>query len=233
MRYHVYQFSDKTENFDFLDPNLPKNGFWHQHFKNLSLDSESASLRYYVYQFPDKTDNFEYLGPNLPKNRFWRQNLKNLSLDSESASLRYCVYQFSDKMDNFEYLGPNLPKNGFWARNFKGPNSEEIAQLCAIFWFKYCWGCCKELGRGWNELGGGNEAGWRLKWTAWRGIELGGGGWRWVELGAWFSNTHLHHSYFLWLCFHVKIKYLKTECIEMREYIAWNCVKLLKLCWFI
>ena len=28
------------------------------------------------------------------------------------------------------------------------------------------------------------------------------------------------------LYFHVKNKYLKTEYIEMREYIVWNCVKL-------
>ena len=26
LRYHVYQFSDKTNNFDFLSPNLPKIG---------------------------------------------------------------------------------------------------------------------------------------------------------------------------------------------------------------
>ena len=52
----------------------------------------------------------------------------------------------------------------FWSK------FEEIAQLRAIFWFKYCWGCCRELGGGWNELGGG--------------------GWRWMELGAPFSNNH-------------------------------------------
>ena len=28
LRYSVHQFSDKTENFEYLDPNLPKNGFW-------------------------------------------------------------------------------------------------------------------------------------------------------------------------------------------------------------
>ena len=67
LRYYVYQFSDKIDNFDFLGPNLPKNGFWGQNFKNLSLDSESTSLRYYVHQFSDKMDNFEFLGPNLPK----------------------------------------------------------------------------------------------------------------------------------------------------------------------
>ena len=44
----------------------------------------------------------------------------------------------------------------------------KIAQLRAIFWFKYCWGCCRELDGGWNELGGG--------------------GWRWVEVGTRFSN---------------------------------------------
>ena len=38
----------------------------------------------------------------------------------------------------------------------------EIVQLRAIFWFKYCWGCCRELG---------------------------GGGWNWMEVGAQFSNT--------------------------------------------
>ena len=66
----MYQFSDKTDNFEFLGPNLPKNGFWRQNFKNLNLDLESASVRYYVYQFSDKTDNFEFLGPNSPKMDF-------------------------------------------------------------------------------------------------------------------------------------------------------------------
>ena len=97
----VYQFSDKTDNFELLGPNLPKNGFWGRNFKNLSLDSESASLRYYVHQFSDKTDNFEFLDQNLPKNGFWGQNFKNLSLDSESAPPIYHVSQFLVKMDNF------------------------------------------------------------------------------------------------------------------------------------
>ena len=166
LRYHVYQFLDKTDNFEFSGPNLPKNGFCSQNFKDLNLDLESVSLRYYEYQFSDKTENFEFLDPNLPKNEFWGQNFKNLSLDSEPASLRYYVYQFSDKMDNFEFLGPNLPKNGFWGSEFQTfksgfgintsnipcvpifiqngqllifwPNFGKIAQLRAIFLFKYC-----------------------------------------------------------------------------------------------
>ena len=101
LRYHVYQFSDKTNNFEFLVPNLPKNEFLGQNFKNPSLDSESASFRYHVYQFSDKTNNFDFLGPNLPKNGFWGRNFKNLSLDSESTPPIYHVCQFSVKMDNF------------------------------------------------------------------------------------------------------------------------------------
>ena len=34
----MYQFSDIRDNFEFLDPNLPKNKFWDQHFKDPSLD---------------------------------------------------------------------------------------------------------------------------------------------------------------------------------------------------
>ena len=37
LRYYVHQFSDKTDNFEFLGPNLPKNGIWGRNFKNLSL----------------------------------------------------------------------------------------------------------------------------------------------------------------------------------------------------
>ena len=63
------------------------------------------------------------------------------------------------------------------------PKYGEIAQLRAIFWFKYCWGCCRKLGGGWNELGGGG----------WSWVEVGGGGWSWVEVGARFSNTQSKH----------------------------------------
>ena len=51
------------------------------------------------------------------------------------------------------------------------PKFGKMARLRVIFWFEYCWGCCRELGGVWNELGGG--------W------------WSWVELGAWFSNALL------------------------------------------
>ena len=59
------QFWGKTNNFDYLRPNLTKNGFWGQNFKNLSLDSESAPPRYHVCQFLVKMSNFELFGLNL------------------------------------------------------------------------------------------------------------------------------------------------------------------------
>ena len=58
LRYYVHQFSDKTDNFEFLGPNLPKNEFWGRNFKNLSLDSKSAPPIYHACQFSVKMDNF-------------------------------------------------------------------------------------------------------------------------------------------------------------------------------
>ena len=42
----------------------------------------------------------------------------------------------------------------------------EIAQLRATFWYKYCWGCYRELSGGWNELGG----------SGWSWVEVNGAG---------------------------------------------------------
>ena len=56
------QFSDRTDNFDFLEPNLPKNRFWGW---NMSLYSESAPPRYHVSQFSVKMDNFEIFQPKF------------------------------------------------------------------------------------------------------------------------------------------------------------------------
>ena len=106
----MYQFLDKTNNFEFLGLNLPKNGFWGQNFKSLRLDLESVSLRYYVYQFSNVKDNFEFFDPNLAKNEFWGQNFKNLRLVLKSTPPIYHVSHFSVKMDNFSFFGLNLRK---------------------------------------------------------------------------------------------------------------------------
>ena len=119
---------------------------------------ESASLRYYVHLFSNKTDNFEFLGPNLPKKWVLESEFQKSGLGI-STSKRPCVPIFCQ--NNFDWLLGQLlvfrPKFG------------KITQLRAIFWFKYCWGCCRELGGDRNELGECE--------------------WRWVEVGARFSNT--------------------------------------------
>ena len=63
----MYQFSGKMSNFDFFDPNFPKNGFCGQNFKTLSADSNSALSRDHVRKFLVKMDNFEFFGLNLGK----------------------------------------------------------------------------------------------------------------------------------------------------------------------
>ena len=63
----MQQFSDKTNNFEFLGPNLPKNEFWGRNFKNLNLDLDSTLPIYHVYQFAVKMDKFEVFGLNLEK----------------------------------------------------------------------------------------------------------------------------------------------------------------------
>ena len=114
----MHQFSDKTENFEFLDPNLPKNELWGQNYKNLSPDSESASLRYSVHQFSDKTNNFEFLGTGLPKNGISKTN------------------------SGFGINTSNMPRMSNFSKNEQlllfRPKLGEIAQLRAIFSFKYC-----------------------------------------------------------------------------------------------
>ena len=85
--------------------------------------------------------------------------------------------EFQKSKSGFGISTSNIPCVPIFSQNGQllifWPKFGEIAQLRAIFWFKYCWGCCRELGGGWNELGGG--------WN-----ELGGAGW-----SAWFSNAFL------------------------------------------
>ena len=85
-RYHVCQFSGKTDNFDFFSPNLPENGFWSCNVKNLSPDSESPPPRYHVCQFSVKADNFKFFGLNLGKlaNYVWHFGSNNVEGVAES-----------------------------------------------------------------------------------------------------------------------------------------------------
>ena len=218
------------DNFDFLGPNLPKNGFWDQNFKNLSLDSESASLRCYVHQFSDKFAQKWILGSEFQKSKsgfgisileilcapIFRQNGQLWIFLPKFAQKWFLGSKFQKSKSGFgisilEILGApifrqngqlwifgpkfaqkwilgskfqksksgfgintsNIPCVPIFSQNGQflifRPKFGEIAQLRAIFWFKYCWECCRDLGGSWNKL---DE-----------------GGWSWVEVGARFGNT--------------------------------------------
>ena len=76
-----------------------------------------------MYQFSDIRGNFKFLDPNLPKNSFWglefQKSKSGFGINTSNVS---CVPIFSQ---NGQLLI-------FW------PKFGKIAQLRAIFWFKYC-----------------------------------------------------------------------------------------------
>ena len=75
--------------------------------------------------------------------------------------------KFQKSKSGFGINTSNIPCVPIFSQNGQllifRPKFGEIAQLRGIFWFKYCWGCCRELNGGWNELG-------------WRWMELSGAG---------------------------------------------------------
>ena len=112
----------------------------------------------------------------LPKNGF----------SVEPASSRYHVYQFLGKTNNFDIFGPSLSKNGFWGRNFK--NLSLNLESTRPRYLVQRWGCWRDLGGVWNELGGGGWS-WMEVEISW--LEVDGAEWSWVEVdGAWWSWVH-------------------------------------------
>ena len=106
---------------------------------------------------------------------------------------RKCVLgsEFQKSKFRFEINTSSIPRALIFSQNGKllifQPKFGKIAQWRAIFWFKYCWGCCRGLGGDWNELGGG---GWSWVEVEMSWVEVDGAWWSWVEVGACFSNTH-------------------------------------------
>ena len=154
-------FQTKWATLSFWALICPKMG---RHFKNLSLDLESVSLRYFEHQFSEKNKQLWIFDPQFAQK--W-------ILGSEFQKSKSGLATNTSKISSVPIFSQNGQLLIFW------PIFGEVAQLRAIFWFKYCWGCCRELSGGWNELVGGG----------WSWVELGGGGWSLVEVGARFSNT--------------------------------------------
>ena len=76
-------------------------------------------------------------------------------------------------MDNFEFLGLNLGKLPNYVQYFGSNNVEGVA----VSWV--------EAEMNWVEV--------EMSWMKVNGaaLEVGGGGWCWMELGARFSNTRI------------------------------------------
>ena len=107
-----------------------------------------------MHQFSDKTENFEFWAQIFPK-KYFGVGISKLYVWIRNQHLQYTMYaNFQSKVITSDFQ----PKFG------------EFAQLRAIFWFKYCRGCCRELRGSWNQLHGG--------------------GWSWMKVGARFSHTH-------------------------------------------
>ena len=68
--------------------------------------------------------------------------------------------EFQKSKSGFGISTSNIPCEPIFSQNGQllifWPKFGKIAQLRAIFWFKYCWRCWRELDRDSNELGGGD-----------------------------------------------------------------------------
>ena len=112
--------------------------------------------------------------------KFWTQICPNL-------------HQFSDKTNNIELLGPNLPKNSFWGRNFKNlslywESVPPIYHVCqfSVKWTTFnFWPKFGEIAQFVQYFGSNFVEGVAESWveTEMSWVELGGAGWRWIELG--------------------------------------------------
>ena len=150
-------------------------------------------MTYLVQISPKRKLGFQIQGTNvgirisileIPCVPIFRQNRQLWIFGTKFAQKWILEWEFQKSKSRFGINTSNIPcvpifrHNGqlltFW------PKFGEIAQLGAIFWFKFCWGCCRELGGSWNELGGG---GWSWVEVKMSWVEVDGAGWR------WFSNT--------------------------------------------
>ena len=153
-------FRQKTDNFDFFGPNLPQMDFW------LEIQKTNVGIRISFLwdtmcsNFETKRTTLTFLVQICPKKKFWVGNSENwcwkrisileipyAPIFRQNRQLWLFGVGFRISTSKIPWV-PIFSQNGqlwiFW------PKFGEIAQLRAIFWFEYCWGCCRELGGGLN-----------------------------------------------------------------------------------
>ena len=121
-------------------PKFVQNGIWDRNFKYLKSGFGISILEILCGPIFRQNGQFWIFGPKFAQKWiFGSEFQKSKSAFGINTSNIRCVPIFSQNRQLLIF----------------GPKFGEIAQLRAIFWFKYCWGWCRELGGGWNELGGG------------------------------------------------------------------------------
>ena len=97
--------------------------------------------------------------------------------------------EFKKSKCGFGISTSNIPSEPIFSKTRQlwifWPKFGEITQFRVIFWLEYCWGCCGELGGGWNELSGGE--------------------WSLLELGAWFGWSWVHSNALLKVVLHTRL----------------------------
>ena len=117
----MYQFSDKTNMFEVLGPNLPKNGFWGENFKKSGFGMSILEI---------------LCVPIL------RQNGQLWIFGPKFAQKWILGLEFQKSKSGFGINTSNIPRVPIFSQNGQllifRPKFGEIAQLRAIFWSKFC-----------------------------------------------------------------------------------------------
>ena len=117
--------------------------------------------------------------------QFFRQNKELWLFGPKFSQKLISGSKFQKPKSGFGISTSKIPfelmfsENGqFWI--FR-PKFGEIAQLRAIFWFEYLWGCCRELGGGGWSCAKGEMSWVERDGAGWKWVEVDGTGWRWVH----------------------------------------------------
>ena len=145
---------------------------WEQPRDNMctNFQAKLTTLTFFAQICPKRKLGFEIQKTNggirisileIPYVPIFRQNGQLWLLGPKFAQKWILGSEFQKSRSGFGINTSNMPcvpifgQNG-QLLNFR-PKFGQIPQLRAIFWSEYCWGCPRELGGGWNELGG---SGW-------------------------------------------------------------------------
>ena len=133
MRYHVYQFSEKNGQLWLFGLKFAQKWILVSKFQKSKSRFEISILEILCVPIFRQNGQFWIFGPKFARkwilpSEFQKSNY-GFGINTSTIS---CVPVFSQNGQHLDFR----------------PRFGEIAQLSSIFWFKYHWGCCRELGVG-------------------------------------------------------------------------------------